>query len=80
MSPVWMVSAGASGMRLTSSMVRIRVPETSGFASLLKPMWVSLICRNSGRPAALLGAVAACARSTGTSTPLARVKSVPALP
>ena len=29
-------------------MVCFNVPATSGLASLLKPIWVSLICRNSG--------------------------------
>ena len=53
MSPVWRISAGCSACAFTRSMVRVSVPSTSGLASLLKPMWVSLIWTNSGLPSAV---------------------------
>jgi hypothetical protein len=65
---------GACGRALTASMVRFSVPMTSGLASLLKPIWVSLICRNSGVPMS----VRASAMSKALNTPPDRVKSVPA--
>ena len=80
MSPVCSVSAGGCAMPLTSAIVCISVPVTSGLASLLKPMCVSLICRNSGRPTAGAPGCAARARSSGASTPPESVKSVPAPP
>src|SRR6202000_2727988 len=55
---------------------------TSGLASLLKPIWVSLIWTNSGLPIerALCGSVAAPARSMGVNTPPVNANRVPAPP
>ena len=82
MSPVWMMSAGCSLIAFTRSMLCPSVPLTSGLASLLKPMWVSLICTNSGLPARVrtAGFAAATARSIGVNTPPAIANSVPAPP
>ncbi|CAI8695866.1 Phosphate transporter (modular protein) [Burkholderia sp. IT-111MI5] len=82
MSPVWMVSAGIAGIPLTSSIVCRSVADTSGLASLLKPMCVSLICTNSGRPASAGRAspVCASARSNGVRMPPDSVNSVPRPP
>lgn len=82
MSPVWIASAGIAGMPLTRSIVCFSVADTSGFASLLKPMCVSLICTNSGRPALAGSAspVCASARSNGVRTPPDSVNSVPRPP
>src|SRR5579863_2934876 len=73
-----MVSAGRIFIAFTSAMVSFSVPATSGLASLLKPIWVSLICRNRGRPAGF--SVAACANPIGVRMPPDSVKSVPAPP
>jgi RNA polymerase sigma-70 factor (ECF subfamily) len=43
-SPVWMMKSGACGSALILSTVACSVPTTSGFAGLLKPIWLSLIC------------------------------------
>src|ERR1700761_4072904 len=43
MSPVWIMKSGAFAP-LILSMAFDSVPVTSGFAPLLKPMWLSLIC------------------------------------
>jgi hypothetical protein len=43
-SPVCMIRSGTAGSELILSMAACRVAGTSGFASLLKPMWLSLIC------------------------------------
>ena len=45
---------GLLGIAFTRAMVRVSVPSTSGLASLLKPMCVSLICTNSGLPSCVL--------------------------
>ena len=70
------------GMPFTSSMVLVSVPLTSGFASLLKPICVSLICTNKRlaqrRRRNLLSA--AMARSIGVKTPPDSANSVPAPP
>ena len=68
----------ALAIALTSSIVFFNVPWTSGLASLLKPIWVSLTCRNSGLPATVL--VAAAARPTGVTMPPLKANSVPAPP
>src|SRR5579859_7747412 len=69
-------------MPFTRSMVRVKVPVTSGLASLLKPMCVSLICTNSGFPSAGAGCLfaAASARSMGVNTPPESANRVPAPP
>ena len=63
-------------------MVSASVPFTSGFASLLKPICVSLICTNKGLPsfAAAYLLSAAMARSMGVKTPPDSANSVPAPP
>ena len=56
------------------------VPLTSGLASLLNPIWVSLICTNSGLPfpAMLCLSAPAIARSIGVNTPPDSANKVPA--
>jgi len=49
-SPVWMMRAGCSAIPFTRSMVWVRVPLTSGFASLLKPMCRVADWTNNGFP------------------------------
>ena len=44
MSPVCSTSAGLCGSALTFATASCSVAVTSLFASLLKPMWLSLIC------------------------------------
>ncbi len=77
-----MMSAGCSGMPFTSSMVSFNVPFTSGLASLLKPICVSLICTNKGLPsfAAAVLLSAAIAKLMGVNTPPDSANSVPAPP
>jgi hypothetical protein len=51
-SPVCTTNAGCRGSALIASIARFNVPATSGLASCAKPMWLSLICTNSGAPEA----------------------------
>ena len=45
MSPVWIMKAGLAGTALILAMASRSVPSASGLAGLLKPIWLSLICR-----------------------------------
>src|SRR6266550_6240678 len=50
MSPVCSMNSGARERALILSTAAFRVPATSGFAGLLKPMWLSLICTKLSSP------------------------------
>jgi hypothetical protein len=75
MSPVWIMKSGAfmpAGTRLILSIALVSVPVTSGFAPLLKPMWLSLICTNvksAAFPTAEEPLFMVCARSLEAGTP-----------
>src|SRR5438552_18998824 len=45
MSPVWIRNDGGVGIALMRSRAILNVAVTSLFASLEKPMWLSLICK-----------------------------------
>src|SRR4029078_1440114 len=45
MSPVWIIKAGGDWTAFTLPMASRRAPRASGLAGLLKPTWLSLICR-----------------------------------
>src|SRR5580704_3512881 len=50
MSPVCSKNAGADGSASTFAIAARNVPVTSGFAALLNPIWLSLICANVKSP------------------------------
>src|SRR5438105_3548183 len=50
MSPVCSINSGAPDRALILSTAAFRVPATSGFAGLLNPMWLSLICTKLSSP------------------------------
>ena len=50
MSPVCSRNSGAAANPLILSTAAFSVPATSGFAGLLKPMWLSLICTKLSSP------------------------------
>src|SRR6266851_2271732 len=50
MSPVCSMNSGAPDRALILSTAAFRVPATSGFAGLLNPMWLSLICTKLSSP------------------------------
>ena len=53
MSPVCRRKSCEPGSALILSIASFRVPATSWFAALLKPMWLSLICTKLNSDAAL---------------------------
>ena len=61
MSPVCSMNSGGVARPLILSTAVFSVPTTSGFAALLNPMWLSLICTKlSSPPRAGIAASAAC--------------------
>src|ERR1700719_239320 len=50
MSPVCSMNSGTAVRLLILSTAALRVPATSGFAGLLNPMWLSLICTKLSSP------------------------------
>ena len=50
MSPVCSKNSGGVGSALILSTAAFSVAATSGFAALLKPMWLSLICTKLNSP------------------------------
>jgi len=44
-SPVWIMKAGLAGRPFTLPIASFKVPSASGLAGLLKPTWLSEICR-----------------------------------
>ena len=50
-SPVCSMNSGGVGRPLILSTAAFSVPTTSGFAALLNPMWLSLICTKLSSPA-----------------------------
>src|SRR5438105_13190840 len=50
MSPVCNMNSGVADNPLTLSTAAFSVPTTSGFAGLLNPMWLSLICTKLSSP------------------------------
>jgi hypothetical protein len=60
MSPVWIMKAGLTRRLFTLPIASFKVPRASGLAGLLKPTWLSEICRKL-KPVAAFSA--ACAVS-----------------
>src|ERR1700730_8734338 len=52
MSPVCSINSGAADSPLILSTAAFSVPDTSGLAGLLNPMWLSLICTKLSSPLA----------------------------
>src|ERR1700761_7664401 len=78
MSPVCSKKSGAPGIALILSIASFRVPVTSWFAALLKPMWLSLICTKLKDDAgAVLLSAAVAAKSFEVGTPPETVQSRP---
>src|SRR5216684_8281046 len=75
-----MMKSGLCGMVLILLIAVCKVAVTSGFAGLLTPMWLSLICTKLKSPPlpALRSAVLANARDTGMPPLKVQTKPVPA--
>ena len=75
-----MMKSGGWGMALILLIAVCRVAVTSGFAGLLKPMWLSLICTNvkSADLPAVRSALFANARDTGMPPLIVQTRPVPA--
>src|SRR5262249_9308956 len=57
-SPVWSMNSGGDASALTLSTAALSVPATSGFAGLLNPRWLSLICTKLRSPWAVFSPIA----------------------
>src|SRR5262249_49721335 len=66
MSPVWIMKAGFGATALTLAMASRSVPRASGLAGLLKPIWLSLICRKVKAEASAASASLSSPKDFGT--------------
>src|SRR5271156_1039434 len=76
MSPVWIMSAGLSGIAMTLSIATLSVARASGLAGFSKPMWLSEIWTKEKRPSAALAAP--MRREAGTPPATVQTTPVPA--
>src|SRR4051812_6006068 len=76
MSPVCSMNSGTEGSALIRSTAACSVPTTSGFAALLNPMWLSLICTKRSVPADASGSFGVL-RLYDFRTPPSMMKNAP---
>src|ERR1700750_626470 len=77
-SPVWIRKSGELGIASILFTADWRVPVTSAFAGLLKPMWLSLICTNVKSSCFCLCIAEPKTRETGTPAMELHTTPVPA--